>query len=214
MFEVHAIPSDPRFQNLTGKKFSRLKVISYDGRLKPGIHLWKCRCQCGTIKIIRGGDLRLRQTRSCGCLKLEQSRVHGASSKKSFSTWKAMMNRCYSNRNRFYHRYGGRGIIVCQRWHNPNHFLSDMGDRPSPKHSIDRINNDGNYEPGNCRWATVSQQQRNKVNTLLIEYEGRKTPIIELSERFGIRWDTLRYRIRNGWRLEDALRRPVRNTGR
>lgn len=156
--------------DLTGVRFTRLLVLGRNGALN-GRPAWQCRCDCGSVITARGSDLRLGKHRSCGCLQRERtseaSRTHGHSvgykATREYATWCRMITRCTNpNRERWKH-YGGRGIKVCDRWrHSFQAFLDDMGPRPSVKHSIDRINNDGHYEPGNCRWATALQQTHNR----------------------------------------------------
>ena len=147
--------------DMTGKRIGRLTVISYSG--PPG--LWNVRCDCGTEKIIRGSSLR-SGTKSCGCLDLEtvilRNYKHGASIRQyvtpEYRVWAGMIRRCYRKTSKDYSYYGGRGISVCERWESFVAFLEDMGECP-PGMSLDRYpNNDGNYEPENCRWSTPKQQ--------------------------------------------------------
>lgn len=154
--------------NATGMIFGRLTVIR---RIESQPRRWECQCSCGNSTIVRWGDLQQGRTVSCGCFHRE--RVSALFTKHGFSgggrtiahplygTWKTMWTRC-TNPNRVQWRdYGGRGITVCDRWHDFTAFLDDMGPRPTSAHTLDRINNDGNYEPGNVRWATRKEQGRN-----------------------------------------------------
>ena len=156
-----------KFIDLTGKKFDRLTVISRAKNTRNGVPQWLCLCSCHKYKIIRGGDLRSGATQSCGCLHKErlQSRVttHGRTKTFEHRVWTGMKTRCQNIRATGYRFYGGRGITVCDRWDNSfEAFLEDMGVSPSEAHSIDRINSNGNYEPNNCRWATLVEQRQNQ----------------------------------------------------
>lgn len=153
----------------TGQTFGRLTVIRRAEERKAGRRgvVWECQCACGAVVNVAAERLGVR-TRSCGCLHREmagdRTRTHGDSKSAEHRTWSGMITRCENPNREKFRDYGGRGIRVCERWRGANgyqNFLADMGRRPSPRHSIDRIDVDGNYEPGNCRWATPSEQARN-----------------------------------------------------
>lgn len=127
-----------------------------------------------------------------------------------YKAWWTMRERCSSPTSQKWHLYGARGIRVCERWRKFVNFLADMGERPSPMHTIDRIDPNGNYEPSNCRWATQTEQQRNRRNNFIVEFNGERMCIAEWAERTGIKQGTLGYRIRSGWSIERALTEPVR----
>lgn len=152
--------------DLTGMRFGRLMVIERTQSDSPHA-VWRCKCDCGQERVVIGQNLRRHQQKSCGCLDLERKTIHGAArngkTTGEYNSWKAMRNRCYRKGNNFYKEYGGRGITVCDRWlHSFENFLADMGERPSPKHSIEREDVNGNYTPENCHWATMSEQIANQ----------------------------------------------------
>jgi len=152
-------------KDLTGKKFGRLIVLKDGGTRIYGGHerrMWLCKCSCGGIVSIVGTSLSNGNTKSCGCLLKERITKHGMSKTSEFKVWTSMRDRCKNPKNCRYKDYGGRGISVCSRWDKFESFFGDMGNRPSSEFSIDRINNNGNYEPSNCKWSTRSEQQRNK----------------------------------------------------
>jgi hypothetical protein len=156
------------FINETGNRYGRLVVLGL-GPPKPGCKPWLCRCECGTLTIVDGTALRLGNTRSCGCLNLESLRGRARHGKargghsRVYRIWNAMKQRCHNPNQPHFPRYGGRGIAVCDEWRKSfDAFYAHMGDPPSLDHSIDRIDNDLGYQPGNCRWATDSEQMKNR----------------------------------------------------
>jgi hypothetical protein len=169
-----------RSLDLTGRRFGRLVVESRVGSRRGNgwtLPLWSCRCDCGTGKPVTSTALLGGGTLSCGCLNRQRAsetitarnRQHRGQhvprhpAKSLYDTWRMMLQRCFNPKHSGYARYGGRGITVCERWRNDRSaFVSDMGPKPSPEYSLDRIDNNGNYEPGNCRWATLSQQRSNQ----------------------------------------------------
>ena len=191
-------PTHGLFQDLTGQKFGRLKVDSFvEVRgAKSRHYYWHCVCECGATAVVDGGHLRSGHTQSCGCRLMEimfARATHGQTSKlrdkplPEYAVWKGIICRCCYSYLDVYQRYGGRGIKVCSRWrHSFDAFLSDMGPRPSSKHSIDRINNNGNYEPSNCRWASASEQSRNKRNSLIVEWDGVRISLPSLCEKLNM----------------------------
>lgn len=151
--------------DLVGQKFGRLAVI--ERAEKNGKRtMWKCVCDCGELRVVWGDSLRRGSTKSCGCLDRELSlkrfTTHGKTGTPEYLVWKGMRQRCNNVNSTCYYKYGKRGIKICDRWSLFENFLSDMGMRPSEKYSIERINNDGNYCPENCRWETATKQARNQ----------------------------------------------------
>lgn len=193
--------------DITGQTFGRLTVLSLAGRSNAEA-LWLCRCACGNTKEIRSYYLRSGTSKSCGCYQIENRITHGHTvnndDSRAYKSWENMIQRCTNPRHHYWLKYGGAGITVCERWRAFENFLADMGNRPEET-TIDRIDNSGNYEPGNCRWAGRKQQQRNRSAVRSITWKGETLTMIEWSEKLHIRYSTLESRIRRGWALSKAL---------
>lgn len=161
--------------DLSGQTFGRLSVIRMDHKDKFGQPMWRCQCECGVMTTVQRSNLRSGATVSCGCFFREQKqewcrklgkaqRTHGETSgTPEYRAWASMKRRCFNPNVWNYKNYGGRGITVCPQWIGSfETFLADVGRKPSPKHVLDKINNDGNYEPSNVRWATMSESNKNR----------------------------------------------------
>lgn len=191
--------------NLIGKKFGRLTVSEYVGTDKHQKRVWSCICDCGKQTEVTTTQLRLGKTQSCGCFKTDTHTTHGDSTSLEYFAWRGMRNRCEDKNNRYFPRYGGRGIQVCERWDVYANFLDDMGRKPTKSHSLDRINNDLDYTPDNCRWATKVEQTRNRNMTKWIEFNGKRQLLCDWANDLGVDYRVLYQRIRLGWSIEKAL---------
>lgn len=203
----------PALNDLTGNAFGRLIVLQRDGTSTNGKAQWRCRCQCGRETTAVGSELRNGHTTSCGCWRVERNRTsslsHGQHGSATYKTWEAMKTRCTNQNVKSYADYGAKGVKVCARWAESfEAFLADMGERPAGT-TLDRWpNTRGDYEPGNCRWATRIEQQRNTSSSVMLTFDGMTLTQAEWAERTGIAQETLSYRMRRGWPAEKALTIP------
>lgn len=193
--------------------FGRLRVVSLGPSTKHGKRRWNCVCECGNATLVLGVQLCSGRTASCGCLHRDRMReintTHGMAGTPEYQAWWNMLARCTNPEHDWYSDYGGRGIQVCERWRDSfENFYADMGPRPSPDHSLDRENNDGNYEPGNVRWATKPQQNRNLRVNALMTLNGKSATAAEWAEITGISAITIATRRKRGWSDERALTTP------
>lgn len=200
--------------DLAGQRFRRLLVISEAGRNQYKAVLWLCRCDCGNESTTTTYLLRSGKATSCGCWKREVpgtwSLKHGQSKTRLYKTWRSMVRRVTEPTYPDYPHYGGRGISVCDQWRvSFEAFARDMGPTYSEGLTLDRIDNDGNYEPGNCRWATAIEQARNKRTNRLLTFNGKTMPVSAWAEHTGIGRSAIESRLRNGWSVERALTVPT-----
>ena len=216
-----------RYQDISGRRYGRLvavRQVSSDGE-RPTV--WLFRCDCGAEKELASTNVIQGSTRSCGCLRREVSGEtqlrHGTARRgkktSEYATWHNIRSRCYSPKNRSYADYGGRGIRVCDRWLNGDGklsgyecFLADMKEKPTPRHTVERIDNDGPYSPDNCVWGIRRAQSRNKRTTIRVVFRGRDVALIDLCDELGLRYRRVADRMRKGWPLESALFLPPRQT--
>lgn len=196
-----------------GRKNNMLTVVGVADK-KPTDKRWKliCLCDCGGYTTLYPDQFNRGAVKSCGCLRKRGTRTVDERSKHPlYGVWNQMMGRCYRKNSSFYHRYGGRGIKVCDEWHDFWNFAKwseSVGGRPD-KMEIDRIDNDGDYCPENCRWATRKQQVRNRSTNVYIEYNGKRQTIAEWCEETGMNWQTLSNRYNRGWDVERIFTEPV-----
>lgn len=194
-----------------GTRFGRLLVVEY---IKGRRSKWRCVCDCGRSSLTSSQALRSGYSKSCGCFKTEKHLVtvstHRMSRSITYTSWKAMKRRCYNPKEPSFGSYGGRGISVSEEWRNSfETFLSDIGERPSLNHSLERINVNGNYEAENCRWATRREQNLNMRSNVILELNGERKCLSEWAESLCIHPQTLRGRLERGWCDEAILTTPV-----
>lgn len=197
-----------KWPDITGMRFGLLTVVKQSGSTPKGQRLWVCSCDCGGTTIAKTDKLKSGRKISCGCRHgcATHGHTRGRKASLTFSSWSAMLERCKGNA--YYKR---KGITVCERWHQFENFLADMGERPSIEHTLDRYPDQlGNYETDNCRWATRKQQGNNRVTTRYFDYAGERFTLSELSERTGIPQERLRHRlVRAGWPIDKAVSLPI-----
>ena len=175
-----------------------------------GTDEFNCVCDCGNNVTYTYRKLSRNRIKSCGCLRNGSRFLHGMSDSIEYKSWEAMIDRCYNSKNTHYKRYGGRGISVCDKWRYSFHeFLKDIGRRPHLKYTLDRINNELNYTPDNCKWSTKTEQSFNKSNNILIEYNGHIKNLSVWAKEININSGTLSSRLKGGWTIEDSLNRPA-----
>lgn len=207
---------------MIGKKFHRLLVVADAQKRGDGKKWFVCKCDCGNTKEVAGTCLRTGNTKSCGCYNNElrskngrQNATHGETRGEKRSTeyklWHTMIQRCEYPKHRSYKNYGAKGISVCERWRSSfENFLQDIGRKPSPKYTIERKDSAGNYGPGNCRWATYSEQARNRSTNKVIKIDGASKCISEWLEisKSGVSKELCHWRMKNGWGAKKAIFTP------
>jgi hypothetical protein len=193
----------------TGQKFGMLTVLSLGENIGPH-RAWNCRCDCGNEKLIRDFWLTSGQYKSCGCnqysgLQHKFPKKHGKSQSRVYSIWRGMVRRCTDPDQNGFQNYGGRGIKVCERWMTFENFYADMGDPPTEFHTLERLNNDGNYEPENCIWSTRSRSARNRRITTRINVEGKSVALEDIADAVGVSSKVLRYHLSKGRTIAQAV---------
>lgn len=217
--EVREGKRQPNFIDMTGKRFGRLTVLKEAGKsLSNGGITWLCKCDCGKQIVVLGASLRSGNTKSCGCYSADMAREIGKSRNKYssknnriYTIWRNMRQRCTNESKPDYHRYGGRGISICEEWSDFEAFQKwSYANGYKDTLSIDRIDNNGNYTPDNCRWSDLYTQANNKRNNRKYLYEGKNYTANELGRMFNIKPSTFIRRMKLGWSIEEALSIPVK----
>lgn len=191
--------------DLTGQRFGMLLVVAEAA--KAGKHSkWLCRCDCGRAVEMYGDNLKRRQ-RGCGCLKLKHGHSYIGKVSRTYEVWHAIKQRCHNPSSANYKNYGSRGIRMCEAWRKSfEQFLADMGEAPIGQ-SIERVDNNGNYSPDNCKWATIREQANNRRTNRIVTYQGVAYTVSQLADDLGIQRGTLLARLNNGWSVERAVGR-------
>lgn len=189
----------------TGMRYGAWLVVSM-AELRGGKRFWLCRCDCGNEAKVASGNLATGSSSGCSSCK---RKTHNLSKLPEYDIWSGIKSRCYCQTATGFQNYGGRGISMCQRWRESfPAFLEDVGRRPSPKHSLDRIDNNGDYEPGNCEWVSHKHQANNKRTNVRLRLGDQEKTQKQWEEHLGLGHGTLRHRLRSGWTLSQALTTP------
>ncbi len=195
-----------------GMKFTRWLVVGHTKNILDSTY-FNCLCDCGTIRLVKRYHLKSGASKSCGCLNKEvvakRFKTHGMEGTPTYNVWQHILQRCNNTKNKSYKNYGGRGIKVCKRWRNSfENFYSDMGDKPKNK-SIDRIDNNGDYKPSNCKWSTAKEQCSNTRKNIKVTIKGKTNIISEGSVKLKGSSSTIHSRLRRGWSIEKAASTPI-----
>lgn len=194
-----------RGRDLTGQKFGRWTVNHFDGRIARGMAVWSCTCECGEIRKIPASRLLTGHSKSCGCLSQERKTIHGMQATKIYTVWENVIQRCNNPRHPSYKNYGGRGIRVCERWLSAKNFIEDMLPTYQPGLTLDRIDNEGDYEPANCAWRSRREQSNNTRTNRWIEFNGERLTMSQWSKKLGINHQTIHDRLKKRLPLEMVL---------
>lgn len=194
--------------DFTGRRFGRLVVTGFHESRPIGSQVkrfWKCVCDCGSLPSVSHGALQSGRTKSCGCLQLDHVYKHGMHDTKEHQAWRDMKIRCLNPKNKAYQNYGGRGITIHESWVNSfERFYQDVGPA-EPGQWLERDDNNGNYEPGNVRWATRDEQQNNRRQTIKVEFAGKTLSLAQWAKEIGVSKQVLYDRRRAGWPIELML---------
>jgi len=190
-------------RELSGQRFGRLVVLAYAGDRQ-----WHCQCDCGRPSTAKAHHLVSGDTQSCGCRRASLLLKHGLSRTPEYKIWQGAIRRCNNPAMPHYHRYGGRGIAVCDRWRESfENFLADMGPRPTPLHTLDRVDGDGPYAPENCRWATRKEQAQNTSRSRFVCIDGMVMTVSQACDRLGLNYGTVSKRLSRGMSVDRAFAR-------
>lgn len=209
-----------KFKNIEGEFFGKFTVLRRgENRVEPSGKTkvyWLCKCECGSEKEIEASSLREGTSKSCGCVKKENAKnlnlSHGMYRSAQYKAWQKMKERCLNPNVERYPNYGGRGITVCKRWlESFENFYEDMGDKPTPQHSIDRKDVNGNYEKDNCRWVTNQEQHYNKTNTLYVRYKNENKSLSELCKKYHLNYKSTWRQYKKGFTFEQILIKNNKN---
>lgn len=214
---THYITLPYRSKDISGQRFGRLVVLGPVRQNARRCVVWRCRCDCGEYTEATSSSLRSGHTSSCGCLRLERSlaavKTHGMTETRLYYSWTAILARCFRPGAKGYPDYGGRGITVCDEWRQDfqafHDYVTRLPNYRSEGATLDRIDNDGNYEPGNVRWAERRVQARNTRRNVMLTHDGRTQCMSDWADELGIHRETLRRRFALGWSVEQALTTPV-----
>lgn len=192
-----------KVKDLTGQKFKRLTVISRSKNVSASGQIkWLCLCDCGKELEVIGNSLKTGNSKSCGCWNMDNITKHGGSYTLLYGVWKGMRARCGNENEKAYKHYGGRGIIVCDRWQTFDNFRKDMGESFRSGLTLDRIDVNGNYEPGNCRWATRKEQNNNMRKNIFLDSPWGRLTISQVADKIGITRVGLGLRLKRNWPVD------------
>lgn len=204
-----------KFKDLTGRIYGCLKVLRRDSDRIPRngkpVTMWFCQCECGKTVSVKAYSLTSGHTRSCGCKSVKHGRSH---KERLYEVWKNMKRRCIDPSNKRYAHYGAKGVTVCKEWKNDYITFRKWAyaNGYEPNLTIDRINNDGNYEPSNCRWATSKEQENNMSRNRLLEYKGNTHTMSEWADILGLSYGAMNHRVQRNWTMERIVNTPQRGT--
>lgn len=209
-FRKWDIPKQPKYERLQSKKFGRLKVKEFKGINDKRQAEWRCECSCGNQTTVTTANLKFGKVKSCGCLQEDRATKHNMSGTRPYRIWLGMKSRCDNPDAWNYERYGGRGISYVDRWKSFENFWADMKDGYSDDLTLERIDNNKDYGPDNCKWATVKEQARNKRNSVKLTYNGKTLNASEWAEKLGIPLKAIYARVNQGWDDKKTLATPIK----